>query len=105
MRFLVKFWRTYLRLKNSSKFQGETAIPLQFMGYLASDQDRLQSFCTQTGFGQKDLVEHLQDPAFQGFLLDFALQDESMLLAFCADAGIEPQAVVAARRTLPGIAE
>jgi Protein of unknown function (DUF3572) len=94
-----------LRLKTSHNLQDNSSISLEFMSYLASDQERLQAFCGLTGFGEKDLVENLQQPAFQGFLLDFALQDESLLLAFCADKGFAPETVVAARRKLPGLSE
>jgi hypothetical protein len=82
-----------------------SSIPLQFIAYLASDEDRLQNFCGSTGFGQSDLLDNLQDPAFQGFLLDFALADESLLLAFCADKGLPPETVVKLRRALPGYSE
>jgi hypothetical protein len=94
-----------VRLKSSSGMADTTTIPLQFMTYLASDEDRLQTFCSTTGFGQNDLVAHLQDPAFQGFLLDFALADESLLLSFCADNELTPETVIKVRRALPGFSE
>jgi hypothetical protein len=102
---LVNLWRMWLRLKSTTGMADTSAIPLQFMTYLASDEDRLQAFCNTTGFGQNDLVSNLQDPAFQGFLLDFALADESMLLAFCAHQGFLPETVMKVRRALPGFAE
>jgi Protein of unknown function (DUF3572) len=94
-----------LRLKTSTGMADTSAIPLQFMAYLASDEERLQSFCGTTGFGQNDLVANLPDPAFQGFLLDFALADESLLLAFCADKALSPETVMKVRRALPGFSE
>jgi hypothetical protein len=94
-----------LRLKTSSGMADTSAIPLEFMTYLASNEDRLQAFCSTTGFGQNDLVANLPDPAFQGFLLDFALADESLLLSFCADKGFTPETVVKVRRALPGFSE
>lgn len=94
-----------MRLKSSSGVANTSAIPLQFMTYLASDEDRLQTFFSATGFGQNDLVANLEDPAFQGFLLDFALADESMLLAFCADKELTPETVARVRRALPGFSE
>lgn len=94
-----------MRLKTSSGMADMSSIPLQFMTYLASNEDRLQAFCSTTGFGQNDLVANLQDPAFQGFLLDFALADESLLLAFCGDAGLAPETVAKLRRALPGHSE
>ena len=35
-------------------------------------------------------------------ILDFLLEDEARLLAFCADTGIAPAAPMAARVHLPG---
>jgi Protein of unknown function (DUF3572) len=94
-----------VRLKTSSVVADTSTIPLQFIAYLASNEDRLLMFCSTTGFGQNDLVNNLQDPAFQGFLLDFALSDESLLLAFCGDAGLAPETVAKVRRNLPGFSE
>lgn len=76
-----------------------------FMSYIASDGDRLERFCAQTGFGQNDITSALATPAFQAFLLDYALQDESLLLAFAADQGLAPESIIAARRKLPGFGE
>lgn len=94
-----------MRLKTSTGMADTSSIPLEFMTYLASNEDRLETFCGQTGFGQNDLIANLPDPAFQGFLLDFALADESLLLAFCADKGLAPETVAKVRRALPGFSE
>lgn len=72
------------------------------MAYLASDQEKLERFCALSGMGADDLKARLLEPAFQGFLLDFLLQDESELLAFAADHKLKPETILRARAKLPG---
>lgn len=80
-------------------------IALKFIGFMVSDEDRLQRFCTLSGMGETELKFGLTDPVMQGFLLDYALSDESLLLTFAADHGLKPESVVRARQQLPGFSE
>jgi Protein of unknown function (DUF3572) len=80
-------------------------IALKYMVYLASDGDKLAQFCGQSGLDGNELKTRLTDPAFQGFLLDYLLQDESELLAFAAEASLKPESIMIARSKLPGFAE
>jgi len=77
-------------------------IALKFLTYLASDPEQLGRFMALTGISPQDLRQGIQDPAFQAGALDFALSDESLLLAFAANAGLKPEAVMKARSRLPG---
>jgi Protein of unknown function (DUF3572) len=77
-------------------------MALKFIGFLVGDDERLQHFCGLTGMGHDELKQGLTDPVMQGFLLDYALSDESLLLAFASDNGFQPEAVVRARHKLPG---
>lgn len=94
-----------MRLKHATKASTESGIPLLFIRYLAADDDRLSRFCGLTGLDREGLVKQLSEPSFQGFLLDYALEDESLLLAFCADTDLQPQDVILARRALPGYSQ
>jgi Protein of unknown function (DUF3572) len=91
-----------LRLKTSHLTATNDDIALKYITYLVSDNDRLMAFCSQSGIGLDDLRSRLNEPAFQGFLLDNLLQDESELLAFAAEIGLRPEVVLAARSKLPG---
>jgi Protein of unknown function (DUF3572) len=102
---LVNHWRTALRLKTSNNAQFGDDIALKYMSYLASDGDKLAAFCSQSGLGLVDLRDRLAEPAFQGFLLDTLLQDESELLAFAAEHNMRPEAIMQARSKLPGFAQ
>jgi hypothetical protein len=44
----------------------------------------------------------LSDPHFQAGVLDFVLADESLLVAFAANEGLDPAAIMRARAALPG---
>lgn len=77
---------------------------MKLLGFLASDPDLIGRFMALTGLSPNDLRQSLADPAFQAGVLDFALQDESLLLAFAANAGIRPESVMRARSRLPGFA-
>ena len=70
--------------------------------FVASDPDQLGRFMALSGLSPQDLRANLQDPVFQAGVLDFALSDESLLLAFAANEGIDPHAVLRARARLPG---
>lgn len=85
--------------------ENASIIALNFIGFLAEDEDRLRRFCTHTGLASGDLRESIGEAAFQAMALDYALNDEALLLAFAAGAKLDPQAIVAARRFLPGYAE
>ena len=80
-------------------------LALKLLGYLASDPDLIGRFMALTGLAPQDLRQSLADPAFQAGVLDFALQDESLLLTFASNAGIKPETVMRARSKLPGFAQ
>lgn len=105
LRRLVNHWRTALRLKTSQNTQDGGDIALKYVSYLASDGDKLVAFCGQSGLGIEDLRDRLTDPAFQGFLLDMLLQDETELVAFAAENNLRPEAIMLARSKLPGFAQ
>jgi Protein of unknown function (DUF3572) len=89
--------------KNAMQINGNASdIALKFIGFLVSDEERLERFCALSGMGEAELKSGLTDPVMQGFVLDYALSDESLLLAFAADHGLKPEAVVRARQQLPG---
>jgi hypothetical protein len=86
----------------SPEDEAASTIALQLLGFLLSDDDRLAHFLALTGLGLDDLRAHATDRAFQGGLLDYALADESLLLAFAAERELRPESVLRARQRLPG---
>lgn len=78
------------------------AVALEALTYLAQDPDRLGSFLVQTGIGPEQVRERYSDPEFLSGILDYLLSDESLLIAFVEERGMEPLLPAAARRELPG---
>ena len=77
-------------------------IPILFMAFIAQDDIRLEHFMSLTGIGPGDMKNGLGDPDFQAMVLDYALENESLILEFAAHQGLQPDAVLRARRKLPG---
>ena len=79
-----------------------SVIALKFMEFIASDTTALDRLMSLTGLSPGDLQTGAVAAEFQGALLDYALQNEPLLLAFAAAADIPPAEIVAARQALPG---
>ena len=92
---------TFDRLAPLGKDAAET-LALQALGWIAGQDELAGAFLGSTGSSAEDLKARASDPEFLGFVLDFLLQDEAALLAFCEDAGSEPDQPFRARAALPG---
>ena len=84
--------------------QAET-LALQALGYLAADEDRLYRFLLSTGLTPQDVRDRVGDPAFLAGVLDHLLTDDALVVAFAEDNALEPEAVMTARRRLPGLSD
>lgn len=78
------------------------AIALRALGFLADDPQRLSRFLSLTGIDLGQLRTEAKTREFQAAMLEYMLGDESLLLTFCHDAGIEPVAVAPAHALLSG---
>jgi len=78
------------------------ALAIAALGWLAGQPDALGRFLADAGAGPADLRALAREPAFLGFVIDFLLADEPLLLAFCAERGVPPEAPMRARSALPG---
>ena len=76
------------------------SIGVSALLFLASDIQRLARFLTLTGVGPAQLREESRSPAMLAAVLDHLLQDESLLLVFCASDGIPPEDIAPAKRAL-----
>ncbi len=77
-------------------------IALQALAFLAADEQALDGFVQLTGLGIGELRSAAASPEILAGVLDYLLQDEAMLLAFCAAAEIRPDEPIRARAYLPG---
>lgn len=88
--------------QNFDKQAGAEAIALQMLAFLAGDGERLDRFMSLAGLSPVSLRESAAEPQFLAGVMDHVLADQSLLLAFCAEAGIAPETAVRARQGLPG---
>lgn len=75
---------------------------MQLLTFLLQDEGRLERLVALTGITKGDLQSRMQEPQFLAFVMDYALQDQSLVMEFAGAANLPPEAVVAARRKLPG---
>ncbi len=74
----------------TNRQESAQALALQALGWLAQDADRLGAFMATGGLDLADLRAQAGDPMLLAAVLDFLLADETLLLAFCAEAEVPP---------------
>ncbi|WP_417318475.1 DUF3572 domain-containing protein [Emcibacter sp.] len=77
-------------------------IALEALRYIAEDTEAFMAFLRLSGLDRETLTGHAGDPAVLGSVLDFLLQDEKRLLAFCESRNLSPDHPARARMSLPG---
>jgi len=82
--------------------QEAQVIALKALAFLASDSDRLGTFLAASGLGPDDLKSGARNSQFLAGVLDYLLGDESLLLTFAENDGVDPGAIAIAWRLLPG---
>jgi len=80
-------------------------LALQALGWIAADNEVFPVFLTASGATLGELRARAADPDFLAAVLDFLLQDDRSVIAFCDAAGQPYTAPQAARAALPGGAE
>lgn len=78
------------------------ALALKALAWLVADPDGLARFLAETGLDGAGLRAAAARPETLAGVLDHLLADEARLVAFCAEAGIDPALPARARRLLPG---
>lgn len=74
----------------------ETAIAV--LGWLAGEPEMLSRFLALSGMDAGEVRKAVNDPAFLSGMLDFLMNHEPTLMAFCQASGIAPETVAAAWR-------
>jgi hypothetical protein len=84
--------------------QSEAAhiLALQALGWIAAEDEVFPVFLTATGANLDDLRTRASDPDFLAAVLDFLMQDDRWVIAFCDAQGQPYTAPQAARSALPG---
>ncbi|MFC7050852.1 DUF3572 domain-containing protein [Emcibacter nanhaiensis] len=77
-------------------------IALEALTFIAEDEQAFIAFLRLSGFDRETLTAAAGDPSVLGSVLDFLLQDEKRLLAFCDSRNMPPDRPARARLSLPG---
>jgi hypothetical protein len=77
-------------------------LALQALGWIASEDELFPLFLSATGANLSDLRLRAADPDFLAAVLDFLLQDDRWVVAFCDAEGQAYTAPQSARAVLPG---
>ncbi len=77
-------------------------MALNVLNFLADDESRLHRFMTVSGMDPQALRGNVSDPAFLAGILDYLLQDESLIYMFASAYNTLPGQPAEARRVLVG---
>jgi len=77
-----------------------TELAIAALSFLAGETERLERFLALTGLGPQSLRAAAREPSFLLGVLDHVVADESLLLAFASENGIDPEDVGRARDAL-----
>lgn len=75
-------------------------IAIAGLGFLAERPDQIARFLAETGIGPESLRAAASDAGFLAAVLDFLMNDESLLLAFTESARIRPTLIAVAHHRL-----
>jgi hypothetical protein len=78
------------------------ALALQALGWIAANDEVFPVFLAATGANLGELRSRAADPVFLAAVLDFLLQDDQWVIAFCQAAGHAYTLPQTARAALPG---
>jgi hypothetical protein len=84
------------------KQESAEMVAVQALGWLAGNDDLLPVFLGATGVTADDLRARAADPAFLGSVLEFLMQDDAWVIAFCDNIGVPYETPMQARVALPG---
>jgi uncharacterized protein DUF3572 len=79
---------------------GELAIAA--LAFIAREPERLGHFLAATGIGPESVRAAAREPGFLAGVLDYVAGDETLLLGFAEQSGIDPDDVGQAREALAG---
>jgi hypothetical protein len=77
-------------------------LAIQALNYVATDGERLGRFLALTGIGPDEIRAAAREPGFLAGVLDHIASDETLLVEFAADAGVDPADIGSARNVLGG---
>jgi hypothetical protein len=91
-----------MKKRSSVATEAAEQLAIQALSFIASDATQLGRFLALTGIGPAEIRDAAREPGFLAGVLDHVAGDERLVVAFAADAGIEPDQVAQARTALSG---
>ena len=73
------------------------SLAIRALGFLASEPEELGRFLALAGLGPETIRNAAEDPLFLAGVLEFFMENESLLLVFCARENVRPTLFAAAR--------
>jgi len=89
-----------MRNQTLQPLQAAETIAVNTLTYIASDSERLGRFLAETGLGPQTLRSAAADPGFLAGILEYLSRHEALILAFAAEAGLDPGHIAVARQIL-----
>jgi hypothetical protein len=81
------------------------ALAIEALAFIAADPTRLARFVDLCGLSAENLRAAAATPGFFSAILDHLAGDETLLLAFAANSGLDPSSLSRARERLAGYPE
>ncbi len=75
-------------------------LAVEALLFIAAEASRLARFLNLSGYRPEDIRAQASSDEFLAGVLDFLLEDESLLLVFASHSGRDPAQAAAARRAL-----
>ena len=91
--------------KDRARRQAAEALAVAALAFLASEPEHLGGFLAATGVGPDQIRNASRDPNFLSGVLDHFSGNESLLIDFAHQQGIDPTEIERARVTLGGVWE
>ena len=79
-----------------------TALAVTALSFIAAEPERLGRFLALSGIGPESIRDAARDPDFLIGVLDHLCEDETLLVGFAEQNGIDPDDVMRARVALAG---
>ncbi len=77
-------------------------IALNALSFLVGNETRLERFMSLSGMDASALKDNASDPDFLAGILDYLLQDETLIYMFAEEYNLSPSLPATARRALAG---
>jgi len=88
--------------RDRARREAAQRLAVAALAFLASEPEHMGGFLAATGVGPDDIRNASRDPSFLSGVLDHFSGNESLLIAFAQQHGIDPTEVERARAELGG---